>query len=156
MPPFLHHLHGGFSYLALTISSPLCCVPSRLHPTSHSFVLLRLCSALSRHSATLPSLLTVPTYPYPNPNPNPPPLSSLPHCLPLVFWLIRGLRKILPWQCNGRGSKHTFLLQSFCLCSTHTTSQAWVLHSHQYICSLKLEIRNLNCMLSNGAKMLPW
>ena len=86
----------------------------------------------------------------------PPPLSSCPHCLPLLCWLIHGLRKTLLWQCNCPGSKHTFLLQRICLCSTHTTSQAWVLHIHQCICSLKLEIWNLNCMLSNGAKMLPW
>lgn len=73
-----------------------------------------------------------------------------PH-LPLLFSLSHGLRKMLSWQRNCLGSKHTFLLQGICPCNTHTTSQAWVLHIHQHICRLNLEL-----LLSSRAKMLLW
>lgn len=163
MPPFLHWSHGGFSIFTV-ICFPSCCVPSRLYLMSHSLSY----SVSPLHSPDpLPlscpcsSFWLTPTFTHTcSPAPValllPPPCSSWPHCLPLLFWLIRGLRKTSPWQYSHLGSERTFLLQRICLHSKHTTSQAWVLHIYQYICRLKLEIWNLNYMLGNGAKLLPW
>lgn len=159
-----YHLFSSTRFSCPHHPFPSCWVSNRLHLMSHFFDFLHLCSALSGPTTTLLSLFTNLTYPYPYPHlascPSclsaPIPTLSFPHCLPLLFWLMHGLRKTLLRQCNGWKSKHTFLLQRICPCSTHSTSQAWVLHIHQYICSLKLEIWNLNCTLSNGTKMLPW
>lgn len=173
--PFLVNLLI-FLLLPYHLSSITCMEAFLTFPSSSSFhpvvfpvdsiscPTLLSCSMSALHSLDPLPLVHLSVWPYPYSSlpycPNCPsaatPTLSLPHPLPLLFWLIHGLREILPWQCNHQGSKHMFLLQRICLCSTHTTSQSWVLHIHQYFCILKLEIWNLNCMLSNGAKMLPW